>query len=160
MTSGSALLSRAMIKLFSGCPGAMGAPLRRVAFASASTSRRNPAFRFFSSGPWQAKQFAERIGRTSRPKRTGSAAEKTTVTIEAAGAARSSDTLSQRCQEADCLDFISFEVWPRLALRRRRPWGFVHQPGPAPGTSGSLQVGPTYAETGSDETAGLPKIRS
>src|SRR5262249_49955624 len=105
-TSGSALVSRAMIKLFSGCPGAMGAPLRRVAFASASTSRRNPAFRFLSSGPWHAKQFAERIGKTSRPKRTGSAAEKTTEAIEAAGATRSSDTLSQRCREADCLDFM------------------------------------------------------
>src|SRR5215475_10211609 len=97
-----------MIKLFSGCPGAMGAPLRRVAFASASTSRRNPAFRFFSSGPWQAKQFAERIGKTSRPKRAGSAAEKTFEPIEANGATKSSDTLSQRWREAGCLDFISF----------------------------------------------------
>src|SRR5262247_4247894 len=107
MTSGSALVSRAMIKLFSGCPGAMGEPLRRVAFASASISRRSPAFRFFSSGPWQTKQFADRIGKTSRPKRTGSAAEKTTEAIEATGGARSSDILSQRWRNADRLDFIS-----------------------------------------------------
>src|SRR5499426_2171888 len=126
-----------MIRLFSGCPGAIGAPLRRVAFASASRSRRNPAFRFFSSGPWQAKQFAERIGKTSRPKRTGSAAEKTTEAVEAAETTRSSDALSQRCREADCLDFISFKVWLRLALRRHRPWGCAYQAGPAPGTSGA-----------------------
>ena len=36
--------------------------------APACTSNRNPALRFFSSGPWQAKQLSEKIGRMSRLK--------------------------------------------------------------------------------------------
>src|SRR5436190_2548774 len=37
-------------------------------------SRRRPAFRLLASGPWQAKQLSDRIGRMSRLYRTADSA--------------------------------------------------------------------------------------
>ena len=53
--------------LSSGLPGTMARP-PSLSFANAPSlvSSRKPAFRALSSGPWQAKQWSDRIGRTSR----------------------------------------------------------------------------------------------
>ena len=42
--------------------------------APSRVSRRNPAMRFFSSGPWHEKQFSDSNGRISRVKSMGFAA--------------------------------------------------------------------------------------
>ena len=66
---------RAMSSLASGLPGAMAAAPARTASAVAQVQ---PELRLAGAGsrPWQTKQLAERIGRTSRLKSTfsGSAA--------------------------------------------------------------------------------------
>src|SRR5208337_3684883 len=58
--------------LESGSPGTMAAsPLLSGLTAASRWSSRSPLARFASSEPWQAKQFFDRIGRTSRLKSTG-----------------------------------------------------------------------------------------
>ena len=70
--SGSWLSIRAISSLSSGLPGTIArAPLSVSAKAPSWVSSRSPALRALSSGPWQAKQLSERIGRTSRAKPTG-----------------------------------------------------------------------------------------
>ncbi len=49
----------------SGLPGAITGPLRQVEYSPSFTSSRSPAMRVVRSLPWQWKQFADRIGRTS-----------------------------------------------------------------------------------------------
>ena len=61
---------RWIISLSSGLPGAMAPALT----ATSRRSNRRSAFREALSGPWQAKQFSARIGRTSRLKLSFSAA--------------------------------------------------------------------------------------
>ena len=56
--------------LASARPGTMAS----FAIADSRTSSRRPALRWPLSGPWQRKQFSERIGRMSRLNSTGSAA--------------------------------------------------------------------------------------
>ena len=70
-SSGSSFSIRSMRSLSSGLPGTIATPpplslLKAPSFVSS----RSPALRFRSSGPWQAKQLSERIGRTSRAKFT------------------------------------------------------------------------------------------
>src|SRR4051812_48473069 len=68
-------VTRAIRALAAGLPGTTAAaPFFRVRTALSRWSRRSPALRWPSSGPWQAKQFFERIGLTSRLKSTGGAA--------------------------------------------------------------------------------------
>ena len=70
--SGSWLSIRAISSLSSGLPGTIArSPLSSSAKAPSWVSSRRPALRALSSGPWQAKQWSERIGRTSRAKPTG-----------------------------------------------------------------------------------------
>ena len=65
-SSGSLLSIRAISSLSSGLP-----TTTEPCFAAApGTSSRRSALRWLRSGPWQAKQFSERIGRMSRLKRT------------------------------------------------------------------------------------------
>ena len=47
-------------------PGTTGESVPRNSFVPSSVSRRSPACRFDSSGPWQEKQRPERVGRMSR----------------------------------------------------------------------------------------------
>src|SRR5262245_41174885 len=57
-------LMRAISSLSSGLPGTMARlPLLSSLVANSGTSNRSPALRSFSSGPWQTKQLADRIGR-------------------------------------------------------------------------------------------------
>src|SRR5208337_605047 len=68
----SSSLIRATRLLESGSPGTMAAsPLLSGLTAASRWSSRSPLARFASSEPWQAKQFFDRIGRTSRLKSTG-----------------------------------------------------------------------------------------
>ena len=70
--SGSWLSIRAISSLSPGLPGTIARPpLSSSANAPSWVSSRSPALRALSSGPWQAKQWSERIGRTSRAKPTG-----------------------------------------------------------------------------------------
>ncbi len=70
--SGSSLSIRRISSLSSGLPGtiasAIALQLGKRPFLGVEPQ---PAFRRLSSGPWQAKQLSERIGRTSRAKLTG-----------------------------------------------------------------------------------------
>ncbi len=59
---------RRMSSLCAGLPGMMTASFVRS--APSRVSRRRLASRFFSSGPWQAKQLSEKSGSTSRLKST------------------------------------------------------------------------------------------
>ena len=71
-SSGSSLSIRTISSLSSGLPGTIARPpLSSLANAPSFVSSRRPALRVLSSGPWQAKQLSERIGRTSRAKLTG-----------------------------------------------------------------------------------------
>ena len=54
------------------CPGTITGSL--VLRAPSLRSSRKSALRVFESGPWQVKQFCDRIGKTSRRKSTGSSA--------------------------------------------------------------------------------------
>ena len=74
-SSGSVDTRRRMTSLAALSPATMaGAPLSPARRDPSSVSSRKPPLRAFSSGPWQAKQASERIGRMSREKRTGSTA--------------------------------------------------------------------------------------
>ena len=70
MTSSSSLdVIRAISVLCAGSPGAMAiSPDLAGLNASSLTSNRSLPLRAFSSGPWQAKQYSDRIGRISRLK--------------------------------------------------------------------------------------------
>ena len=69
-SSGSVLVMRRISSLSPLLPGTMtGSLVRR---APSFTSSRRSALRVLASGPWQMKQFSERIGRMSRLKSTGS----------------------------------------------------------------------------------------
>ena len=63
--SGSSCTSLASSSLSSGAPGSA------TKSTSSCTSRRRSPLRAAASGPWQSKQYSERIGSTSRPKSTG-----------------------------------------------------------------------------------------
>ena len=70
VSSSSAI--RAIRALESGSPGTIAvSPLFSGLIAVARWSSRRPLARLASSEPWQAKQFLDRIGRTSRLKSTG-----------------------------------------------------------------------------------------
>ena len=65
--SGSVEMIRATSSLASTFSGTMArAPLSSSLVACSATSSRRPACRLPLSGPWQAKQLSERIGRMSR----------------------------------------------------------------------------------------------
>ena len=67
-SSGSFDSIRWMSELASGLPGTIAMSPLRSDFAETSSSNRSLALRPFSSGPWQAMQFSERMGRICRPK--------------------------------------------------------------------------------------------
>ena len=65
--SGSSEVTRAMSSLAATSSGTIARePLSSSATACSATSSRRPACRLPLSGPWQAKQFSDRIGRMSR----------------------------------------------------------------------------------------------
>jgi hypothetical protein len=70
---GSVAVMRAITALRAGSPGVMARYPPRSAVAASRVSRRSPALRVALSGPWQEKQFAERMGRISCVKSTGGA---------------------------------------------------------------------------------------
>ena len=64
--SGSSEMIRATSSLASMSSGTIArVPLSNSSVALSATSRRSPACRLALSGPWQAKQLSERIGRMS-----------------------------------------------------------------------------------------------
>jgi hypothetical protein len=67
-SSGSSLVMCSTSALSAALPGTM---IPRFVKAPSSVSKWKRVFRAFSSGPWQAKQLFERIGRISRLKLTG-----------------------------------------------------------------------------------------
>ncbi len=73
-TSGSSLEMRRKTSLSAAIPGRIAGRPSRAAWAADCKSSRKSASRESSSGPWQPKHFAARIGRTSRLKSTGPAA--------------------------------------------------------------------------------------
>ena len=77
-SSGSAAWMRTNSSLVSGFPGAMATfPDFAGRRASSRTSRRRLALRCWASGPWQAKQCSERMGRMSWLNDSGRAGEGT-----------------------------------------------------------------------------------
>ena len=84
-SSGSVVSSRFMTELRSGWPGTIaGSPDLPPLRAASSVSRRSLPLFLLSSGPWQAKQVSEKIGRMSRLNWTRSAAVAATVVRAAA----------------------------------------------------------------------------
>ena len=70
-TDSSSLVMRAISSLALALPATIAAcPDSRIFVATSESSSRSPACRFASSGPWQAKQWLEMIGLTSRLKST------------------------------------------------------------------------------------------
>ena len=69
-SSGSALETRRINSLSSGLPGTIARWSPKSAKAPSLTSSRRSAFRSAASGPWQAKQLADKMGRISRLKST------------------------------------------------------------------------------------------
>ncbi len=67
---GPLLATRRMSSLSPLLPGTITASVSRS--ADSLRSNRRSALRAFASGPWQGKQFSEKIGKMSRPKWTGS----------------------------------------------------------------------------------------
>ena len=72
--SSSSVSSRRRTSLCSGLPGAIAGLPSRSAVALSTRSKRNSAWSWSLSGPWQAKHLSARIGRMSRLNCTGSAA--------------------------------------------------------------------------------------
>ena len=65
----SFVVMRRISSLFSSDPGTTAtSPDSPLPNAASFTSSRSSALRLFASGPWQVKQFSERIGRMSRLK--------------------------------------------------------------------------------------------
>ena len=104
ITSGSVLAIRARISLASGFPGTMAVPpLSSAAMATPRSSSLNPACRSSASGPWQAKQRSERIGRTSRLK---------SIRGPSAASAANTDRHRRADRQARRADVITGAVYP------------------------------------------------
>ena len=84
------------------CPARSPAPpLLSLANAPSLVSSRRPALRALSSGPWQAKQLSERIGRTSRAKLTGRD-ERAFGAVEALGVSEASPRSDRAAEYQAC----------------------------------------------------------
>ncbi len=71
MSSSSVALTRRQSSLFARLPGTTaGSRLAVFSKNPSFVSRRRPALRALASGPWQAVQYSERMGRMSRLKAT------------------------------------------------------------------------------------------
>ena len=93
--SGSVLVMRLISLLPATLPGTM---IPSFANAPSRVSKWNSVSRLVSSGPWQAKQLFERIGRMSRLKPTGGAAcpAARAARLVAAASARHSEQAASR----------------------------------------------------------------
>lgn len=82
-TSGSVSIIRCHNGLSFGWPGTITAPSSALLTAASGRSRRKSASRLSASIPWQAKQFSERIGRTSRLNETADADAESVFCVKA-----------------------------------------------------------------------------
>ena len=108
LRSGSSDRILATSSLASAFPGTMtGSPDSPLPSADVFSSSRKPPLRCFSSGPWQAKQLLDRIGRMSRLKSIESSslrAERPEATREIA----ESETASNAKRFIVCTPSVSF----------------------------------------------------